>query len=96
MLLTWKKILLTENINFKDYKYYKNNRIFMNLLQWLEILQSDIYINHSEFDTLWTRYKKKLKKWQNFRNCRMNMMRKMKKKSEISKKKYSNEHNAEI
>ena len=64
MLLTWKRILLTENINLRDCRYYKKNKIFMNLLQQLEILQSDIYTNHLEFDVLWTRYEKKPEEWQ--------------------------------
>ena len=87
MLLTWKRILLIEDINLRDHKYYKKNRVFMNLLQWFKILQSDIYTNHLKFEVLWTRYEKKLEEWQNFRNCRMNMMRKMKKNQKIQSSK---------
>ena len=83
MLLTWKKILLTENINFKNCRYYKKNKIFMNSLQQLKILQLNIYTNHSEFDVLWTKYKKKPEKWENFRNCRTNTMRRMKRNQKI-------------
>ena len=89
MLLTWKRILLTEDINFKNCRYYKKNKVFMNSLQWFKILQFDIYTNHSEFDMLWTRYKKKSEEWWNFRDCKMNTVRKMKRNQRIQNSKWN-------
>ena len=59
MLVSWERILLKEDMNLRNQRYYRENRIYMNSLQRLEYLQFDSYMKHSEFEALWIKYRKK-------------------------------------
>jgi len=38
ILVSWKRILLKEDMNLRNQKYYRENKIYMNSLQRLEYL----------------------------------------------------------
>ena len=52
----WERTLQAENLNPRDRRYYRDNRLHMNSLQRLEYLQSDDYTNHPEFEGLQYKY----------------------------------------
>ena len=59
ILASWKRILLKEDMNLRNQRYYRENRIYMNSLQRLEYFQSDSYMKHLKFEALWIKYEKK-------------------------------------
>ena len=59
MLASWERILLKENMNLRNQRYYKENKKYMNFLQRLKYLQSDSYTKHLKFEALWIKYEKK-------------------------------------
>ena len=52
----WKIKLLNEDMNLRNRRNYQQNRIYYNFLKCLQILKSDDYSNHSEYECLNQKY----------------------------------------
>ena len=56
VIALWERVLLGGDLNLRDRRYYRDNRLHMNAMQRLEYLRPDDYTNHPEFEGLQCKY----------------------------------------